>query len=133
MVALGVTIGCTVFLVSGNIKAKHAATEDSWYGLVLMMGYLLFDGFTSTFQEKLFGGYKMSIYNQMLYVNLCSGIMSLVFLFAQGTFFESIAFTTKYPQLLVDAGVRASALNSDMARRGCLLGTCRPGERAAAG
>ena len=28
--------------------------DDSLYGMLLMMGYLFFDGFTSTFQEKLF-------------------------------------------------------------------------------
>lgn len=105
LVALCVTIGCTVFLVSGNIKAKQASEADSKYGLVLMMGYLLFDGFTSTFQEKLFGGYKMTIYNQMLYVNICSGLMSLVFLILSGKLMSSLAFSVKYPRLLVDATV----------------------------
>mmetsp|Transcript_45523 Transcript_45523/g.177026 ORF Transcript_45523/g.177026 Transcript_45523/m.177026 type:complete len:366 (-) Transcript_45523:363-1460(-) len=104
-VAVTVALGCTVFTVSGNISAKHSNPEDSWYGLVLMLGYLGFDGFTSTFQEKLFTGYQMSIYNQMLYVNLCSGLMSLAFLIFGGQLLESIAFAFKYPQLMIDATV----------------------------
>lgn len=34
-------------------------------GVMLMMGYLGFDGFTSTFQDKLFKGYMMETYNQV--------------------------------------------------------------------
>lgn len=45
-------------------------------GLLLVGLYLFFDGFTSTFQERLFKGYTMSMYNQMLYVNLCSAAIS---------------------------------------------------------
>lgn len=34
--------------------------HSSVYGLALMLGYLGFDGFTSTFQDKLFKGYQVS-------------------------------------------------------------------------
>lgn len=104
-VAIFVALGCTVFLVSGNIKAKKASAEDSWFGLLLMLGYLAFDGFTSTFQEKLFSGYQMTIYNQMLYVNLCSGFMSMGFLVASGKVMDSIAFLTKYPAVIADMSI----------------------------
>lgn len=104
-VAVFVALGCTVFLMSGNIKAKKASSEDSWYGLVLMLGYLGFDGFTSTFQEKLFSGYQMTIYNQMLYVNMCSGLMSLCFLIASGKVTDSIEFLTKYPRVMADMSI----------------------------
>ena len=36
-----------------------------------------FDGFTSTFQDKLFKGYNMDIYNQVFYVTLCSSFLSM--------------------------------------------------------
>lgn len=45
-------------------------------GLLLMGAYLLADGFTSTFQQRLFAGYSMSHYNQVLYVGLCSIALS---------------------------------------------------------
>lgn len=104
-VAVFVALGCTLFLLSGNIAAKKASSEDSYYGLLLMLGYLGFDGFTSTFQEKLFSGYQMTIYNQMLYVNLCSGLMSVCFLTASGKVMESISFITKYPSVLGDMSI----------------------------
>lgn len=104
-VAIMVAVGCTVFLMSGNIKAKKASDEDSYYGLLLMLGYLGFDGFTSTFQEKLFAGYQMTIYNQMLYVNMCSGIMSIGFLVASGKVADSIRFLTTYPSVIGDMAV----------------------------
>lgn len=104
-VAVFVALGCTVFLMSGNIAAKKASSEDSYYGLLLMLGYLGFDGFTSTFQEKLFSGYQMTIYNQMLYVNMCSGMMSLIFLATSGKVGESVQFLTKYPQVIGDMSI----------------------------
>lgn len=101
-VAVFVALGCTIFLVTGKIAAKRANSEDSWVGLALMLGYLTFDGFTSTFQEKLFGGYSMSIYNQMLYVNLCSSIMAGFFLATSGKMMESLNFVRVYPRFFFD-------------------------------
>jgi solute carrier family 35 (adenosine 3'-phospho 5'-phosphosulfate transporter), member B2 len=101
-VAVSIALGCTMFMVSGPIAAKKANAADSSYGLLLMLGYLGFDGFTSTFQEKLFAGYSMSIYQQMTYVNGCSAVMSVIFLIISGKALESIAFIAKYPQVLGD-------------------------------
>ena len=50
--ALLITAGCTLFLMTGEVKSKVAKNvfDSSMYGLLLMLGYLGFDGFTSTFQ-----------------------------------------------------------------------------------
>ncbi len=40
--------------MTGSVKSKHASADSSVFGLMLMLGYLGFDGFTSTFQDKLF-------------------------------------------------------------------------------
>ena len=61
-----------------EVAAADSDDGDSVYGLGLMGAYLFSDAFTSTFQEKLFKGYEMSTYNQMLYVNLCSAIISII-------------------------------------------------------
>ena len=60
------------------ISAKHVAATDSAYGLALMALYLVADGMTSTTQERMFRGYTMSTYNQMLFTNLFSAAMSIV-------------------------------------------------------
>ncbi len=49
-----ITLGCTLFLMTGSVKSRHASSDSSVFGLMLMLGYLGFDGFTSTFQDKLF-------------------------------------------------------------------------------
>lgn len=45
--------------------------------MLLMGGYLAFDGFTSTFQDKLFKGFQMTVYNQTLYTTAFSACFSL--------------------------------------------------------
>lgn len=104
-VGVMVAIGCTIFLISGSINAKHAAASDSWWGLALMVGYLGFDGFTSTFQEKLFAGYNVTIYEQMMYVNGCSSVAALLFLVLSGKLWESLTFVTRYPAVITDMSV----------------------------
>merc|ERR1711879_768725 len=100
-----VTIGCTIFVLTGDISssAAKAAESDSMWGLILMGGYLSCDGFTSVFQEKLFKQYKISSYNQMLYVNLCSGIMSLFGLISAGQLMPAIDFSMRNPSFLMNA------------------------------
>eukprot|EP01094_Clydonella_sp_ATCC50884_P011776 TRINITY_DN21607_c0_g1_i1.p1 TRINITY_DN21607_c0_g1~~TRINITY_DN21607_c0_g1_i1.p1 ORF type:complete len:342 (-),score=150.11 TRINITY_DN21607_c0_g1_i1:118-1110(-) len=103
-VCVMVTIGCTVFVLTGDIaSSSHAAETDSFWGLLLMAGYLSCDGFTSVFQEKLFKQYKISSYNQMLYVNLCSGIMSLLGLISAGQLMPAIDFSLRNPGFMVNA------------------------------
>lgn len=108
MVALAVTGGVTEFLMTGDIDAKHSA-GTSTYGLFLLLCFLLFDGFTSTFQEKLFKDYKTSKYNQMLYVNVGSAMVSIGSLFASGMAGTALAFCGNHPSFLVDASLLSAS------------------------
>lgn len=67
LIALTVTAGCTLFLSTGEVHSSAAkkTADTTIYGAMLMGGYLGFDGFTSTFQDKLFKGYHMETYNQV--------------------------------------------------------------------
>ena len=100
LIAAGVTIGATVFVLYGDVTAKHtkgkSEKETTMMGMLLMLGYLGFDGFTSTFQDKLFKGYKMGTYNQMLYVNLFSSGVSLFTLMTTGQFFPALGFVLRH-------------------------------------
>ena len=78
IVAGGVTLGTTCFLLTGEVTAKQAKTSDKQttvWGVVIMVAYLFFDGFTSTVQERLFKNREVSTWNQMLYVGLLSGML----------------------------------------------------------
>jgi solute carrier family 35 (adenosine 3'-phospho 5'-phosphosulfate transporter), member B2 len=79
-IAVAVTAGCSLFPLTGSVASKVASrqTHSSGYGVALMLSYLGFDGFTSTWQDKLFKGYSMTIYNQTLYVTLVSAGLSFV-------------------------------------------------------
>jgi len=108
-VAAAVAAGCTLFLLAGNIQAKYSAEQNSLYGLVLMVVYLAFDGFTSTFQEKLFRGYPMSTYNQMLFVNLTSACISFLGVASSGRLAADLQLCWQYPRLFIDASVLSAA------------------------
>ncbi len=60
LIAVGVTMGCTGFALYGDASSRAASDEGSsvfylyMYGMLLMVGYLATDAFTSTFQEYLF-------------------------------------------------------------------------------
>ena len=87
--------GCLLFFLGGagggGTKSAAAAArgdgETTLMGIALMLGYLGFDGFTSSWQEKLFKskGFKTTEYNQMLYVGIFSGIFSALALVTSPT------------------------------------------------
>jgi solute carrier family 35 (adenosine 3'-phospho 5'-phosphosulfate transporter), member B2 len=102
----------------------HASKkDDSPIGLLLIVGYLFCDGFTSTLQERNFKNYKMSIWQQMLYINLVSSAFSLIgtaasvlcsrcdgadgdgsaVLTTSGELLSSLWFTMEHPRFAVHA------------------------------
>jgi len=95
-IAGAVTAGCVMFVLTGDVSSS-SEEADSAYGLILMGAYLFSDAFTSTFQDKLFKGYEMSTYNQTLYVNLCSALISVVTLIYQGEFTTGFYFSLAHP------------------------------------
>jgi len=111
-IALGVTGGCMIFLLSGKISSKRLGKFDSLYGLILMVGYVAFDGFTSTAQEMLFkapGVEKATKYNQMLYINFASTAMSLVWLVPSGSLAHALGFAMRHPAIMLDASVLSAS------------------------
>merc|ERR1719401_1725191 len=103
MVAACVTGGVTEFLMTGSISSSHS-TGTSWKGLVLLLVFLLLDGFTSTFQEKLFKDHKTTKYNQMMYINSFSMLVSFITLCVTGKVGVAFAFAfVQHPALLGDA------------------------------
>uniref|UniRef100_K7M9I0 Uncharacterized protein n=1 Tax=Glycine max TaxID=3847 RepID=K7M9I0_SOYBN len=80
LLAFLITLGCSVFILypaGADMSPYSRGRENTVWGVLLMVGYLGFDGFTSTFQDKLFRGYDMEIHNQIFYTTLCSCILSL--------------------------------------------------------
>ena len=110
-IAAGVTWGVVQFLLTGETKSKHAEQGTSIYGLLLLLAFLACDGFTSTFQEKLFKEHKTSKYNQMLYVNGGSAVVSIGSLIALGGILGALGFCTRHPEFMFHASsLSASAV-----------------------
>eukprot|EP00403_Amphidinium_massartii_P009473 CAMPEP_0178416532 /NCGR_PEP_ID=MMETSP0689_2-20121128/24112_1 /TAXON_ID=160604 /ORGANISM="Amphidinium massartii, Strain CS-259" /LENGTH=301 /DNA_ID=CAMNT_0020037879 /DNA_START=214 /DNA_END=1119 /DNA_ORIENTATION=+ len=108
-VALAVTFGVTEFLMTGPISSSSDESNTSVYGLALLVAFLALDGFTSTFQEKLFKEHKTTKYNQILYVNLGSMLVSSITLLVTGSFAPALRFVLAYPRFSVDTVVLSSS------------------------
>ncbi|CAL5424327.1 unnamed protein product [Camellia sinensis] len=87
---------------AGDISPYNRGRESTVWGVSLMVGYLGFDGFTSTFQDKLFKGYDMEIHNQIFYTTLCSCILSLTGLILQGHLLMAIDFVASHHDCFLD-------------------------------
>lgn len=96
--AFAVTTGVSQFLLAGNVESNHEQA-DSAYGLFLLVAYLALDGFTSTFQERLFKEHEMSTYNQMLYVNFGSAAVSFCSLLPSSGTSRSLDFLAAHPAM----------------------------------
>jgi len=101
-VAMGVTFGCTEFMMTGPTESKTDA-GSSFYGFVFLFAFLALDGLTSTLQEKLFKDHKTSKYNQMMYINGLSACVSAITLVVAGQFGPAIAFGNAHPQFWIDS------------------------------
>jgi len=104
LVALAVTGGITEFLMTGPIASK-ADSGSSFWGLGLLAAFLALDGFTSTFQEKLFKEHATTKYNQMLYVNLGSCMISSITVLATGHLGSAVNFLMTQPAFALDANL----------------------------
>lgn len=105
LVALLVTMGCSIFILfpaGTDISPYGSGRENTVWGIALMTGYLGFDGFTSTFQDKLFKGYHMEIHNQIFYTTLCSCFLSLTGLILQGNLLPAIEFAYRHNDCFLD-------------------------------
>ncbi|TAQ89113.1 hypothetical protein B7494_g2579 [Chlorociboria aeruginascens] len=94
-------------------RSEEIKVTTNWIGVLCLLAYLLFDGLTSTMQEKLFGqaknqdaapslmGITGGIVDQMIWVNLFSSIiaLSMLFLSPSSTTIPSIQLALTSPTL----------------------------------
>uniref|UniRef100_A0A5B7B2F2 Putative UDP-galactose/UDP-glucose transporter 5B n=1 Tax=Davidia involucrata TaxID=16924 RepID=A0A5B7B2F2_DAVIN len=105
LLAFLVMLGCAIFILypaADDISPYNRGRESTVWGVSLMVGYLGFDGFTSTFQDKLFKGYDMEIHNQIFYTTLCSCILSLTGLILQGHLLKAVDFVFRHNDCFFD-------------------------------
>jgi len=106
-----VTLGCSLFILypaSMDVSPFNKGRESTIWGVSLMLGYLGFDGFTSTFQDKLFKGYGMEIHNQIFYTTMCSCLLSLTGLILQNHLIPAVDFMFRHPDCFSDVVILSS-------------------------
>jgi solute carrier family 35 (adenosine 3'-phospho 5'-phosphosulfate transporter), member B2 len=105
--ALTVTLGCALFVLTGDLSSPSLRGPQGGLsgftaaGLALLALFLVFDGLTSTSQDRLFSTYAdMHSCNQLLYTSVWSALLSLGFLAAAGQLIPAIAFVVRHPSAL---------------------------------
>jgi len=93
---------------SMDVSPFNKGRESTIWGVSLMLGYLGFDGFTSTFQDKLFKGYDMEIHNQIFYTTMCSCLLSLTGLILQNHLIPAVDFMFRHPDCFSDVVILSS-------------------------
>ncbi|XP_028997544.1 adenosine 3'-phospho 5'-phosphosulfate transporter 1 [Betta splendens] len=99
--AVLISVGVSMFLLSSTTN-KHPSTVTTFSGIIILIGYIVFDSFTSNWQDNLFK-YKMSSVQMMFGVNLFSCLFTVCSLLEQGAFFDSLAFMTRHSEFAFHA------------------------------
>ena len=95
--AVFISVGIFMFFISAQEDKKRHQETVLISGLILLIGYLVCDSFTSNWQDKIFKDYKVSPVQMMFGANLCSVLFTSVSLIEQGGYSDAIAFTARHP------------------------------------
>ncbi|XP_072302076.1 adenosine 3'-phospho 5'-phosphosulfate transporter 1 [Eucyclogobius newberryi] len=101
LTAMLISLGVSMFLLSSS-PDKHPSTVTTFSGVIILAGYIVFDSFTSNWQDNLFK-YKMSSVQMMFGVNLFSCLFTVGSLLEQGAFFESFSFMVRHSEFAFHA------------------------------
>ncbi|KAL3874713.1 hypothetical protein ACJMK2_037688 [Sinanodonta woodiana] len=98
--ALMISVGVSLFLLTSG-EENHRSTITTISGLILLIGYMAFDSFTSNWQDEIFNQYRMSSIQMMAGVNMFSCLLTSVSLIEQGGFVDSLAFMARNPAFII--------------------------------
>jgi adenosine 3'-phospho 5'-phosphosulfate transporter B2 len=94
--ATGLGLGVATFMFAQSGEENEDGNSTSFTGAILLVGYMLFDSFTSNYQSAIFKEFKPSKFQMMFGVNLFSCFFCLWSLLLRGAFFPSIAFASRH-------------------------------------
>lgn len=84
-----------IFFMLGSAEDRPGGNVTTFSGLILLAAYIVFDSFTSNWQDALFMQYQMTSVQMMCGVNLFSCLFTAVSLTQQGSFIHSLNFMTQ--------------------------------------
>lgn len=104
IVAVLISLGMVAFLF-GKESVAHGDSTTTISGVLILVGYMAFDSFTSNWQGQLFKDYKVSSIQMMAGVNLFSCLLTSISLLQQGIFLTSLVFMSQFPAFVSDCVV----------------------------
>ena len=99
-VAILLSVGTSLFLLSHNTDHTHNDQPTTVVGLVILLGYMIFDSFTSNWQSALFKKHKMSPMQMMFGTNVFSSLFTFCSLVQTGGLLRALSFTSVHPEFL---------------------------------
>ena len=103
VVAILLSAGVSLFLLSADPSGNKTTTATTLSGAVILLGYMAFDSFTSNWQSELFSTYKMSSMQMMFGTNLFSSLFTLWSMIEGGNFLTAIGFMLGHPEFAFHA------------------------------
>ncbi|XP_063597622.1 adenosine 3'-phospho 5'-phosphosulfate transporter 1-like isoform X1 [Penaeus indicus] len=97
-----ISVGMTMFLMGSTEASDKTSSSTTMSGVIILVGYMSFDAFTSNWQGELFTQHKMSSVQMMCGVNFFSCLLTTTSLLQQGGFGVSLTFMFTYPVFFWD-------------------------------
>ena len=104
-VAIMLSFGTSLFLLSHNTDHGRHDQPTTIVGLVILLGYMIFDSFTSNWQSALFKSHRMSPMQMMFGTNVFSSLFTFCSLVQTGGLVRSWSFMSRHPEFLYQAFV----------------------------
>ena len=99
--AVLISMGVGIFMLASDDSVRGDSKATTISGVIILLGYLTFDAFTSNWQGELFKQHHMTSMQMMAGVNLFSVVFTTVSLTEQGGFVECIAFMARQPAFIL--------------------------------
>jgi len=111
LVAAIIAFGVTMALTGGGGKAGSSSggSDDNgsinMKGLLLMLGYVIADSFTSNWQSYVFKTYKSTSLHMMFAANSFSSLILAFTVIANGQLLPALNFAARHPEFFLHAGI----------------------------
>ena len=96
--ALALSAGVTLFVLEGGPEVGKGETETTLAGVLIIIGYLGFDAFTSNWQSEIYRQYKISPIQMMYGVNLFSSLLTFISLLQRAALIPSLLFLVSHAE-----------------------------------
>mmetsp|Transcript_17003 Transcript_17003/g.36022 ORF Transcript_17003/g.36022 Transcript_17003/m.36022 type:complete len:417 (-) Transcript_17003:159-1409(-) len=97
-----IIVGTILYMAGGPIDSIYSRSRSWVAGILLLVSFVILDGFVAFQQEKLYKNHEASKYNQMLWVNLTSCVLCFIFSLVTGRLPKAINFGCRYPVVWAD-------------------------------